>query len=56
MGEELLLNLDNSWFLTCNMISGLGKCWLALKLIATLEFEVLCFQWNNRLDYLKAKG
>lgn len=37
------------------MISGLGKHSIALKLITTLEFEILCFQWNSRLDYLKAK-
>lgn len=55
MGEKLKLNLDSFYFLICNMISGLGKCSLALKLITTLKFEVLCFHWNIRLDYLKAK-
>jgi len=37
------------------MISGLGKHSTALKLITTLEFGILGFQWNSRLDYLKAK-
>lgn len=37
------------------MISGLGRHSIALKLITRPEFGILCFQWNSRLDYLKAK-